>query len=197
MPASVRHRRLRTTTRVQWATRGFIAVVALAAGSLAANAQESAVSLWPTRAPGARGDSALDRPTITPFLAPAGKRNGTGVVIFPGGGYEHLSLDKEGAQVARWLNENGVSAFVVTYRLGPRYQHPAMMSDAQRAVRLVRANAARWMLNPQRIGVMGFSRGYATWRRRSEHTSMPSRRLVATPSTVSARDPTSWCWCTP
>jgi acetyl esterase/lipase len=118
-----------------------------------------ALLLWPAGAPGAVGDSTADRPTITPWLPAAGRANGTAVVVFPGGGYAHLSLDREGAQMARWLNERGVAAFVVRYRLGPRYHHPAMLQDAQRAVRLVRARAADWMLDPQRIGVLGFSAG--------------------------------------
>ena len=118
-----------------------------------------ALLLWPAGAPGALGDSTADRPTITPWLPPAGRANGTAVVVFPGGGYSHLSLDREGAQMARWLNERGVTAFVVRYRLGPRYRHPAMLQDAQRAVRLVRARAAEWKLDPRRIGVLGFSAG--------------------------------------
>ena len=118
-----------------------------------------ALLLWPAGAPGALGDSTADRPTITPWLPAPGQANGTAVVVFPGGGYSHLSLDREGAQMARWLNERGVTAFVVRYRLGPRYRHPAMLQDAQRAVRLVRARAAEWKLDPGRIGVLGFSAG--------------------------------------
>ena len=122
-------------------------------------APEPAILLWTHGAPGALGDSDVDKPTITPYSARSGAANGTGVVIFPGGGYEHLALDHEGAQVAAWLNELGITAFVVSYRLGPRYHHPAMLQDARRAVRLVRANAKRWELNPERVGVMGFSAG--------------------------------------
>jgi acetyl esterase/lipase len=121
---------------------------------------QGALPLWPTGAPGAPGalgDSTADRPTITPFLAPGG--NGAAVVVFPGGGYSHLSVDKEGVQVARWLNTLGVSAFVVQYRLGPRYHHPAMLHDAARAVRTVRARAAEWRVDPARVGVLGFSAG--------------------------------------
>jgi acetyl esterase/lipase len=80
-------------------------------------------------------------------------------VIFPGGGYQHLATDHEGMQVARWLNAAGVTAFVVQYRLGPRYHHPAMLHDAQRAVRLVRARADEWGIDSRRIGVVGFSAG--------------------------------------
>lgn len=108
--------------------------------------------------PDAVGDSVIDRPTITPFLVrtPA---SASAVIVFPGGGYEHLATDKEGFQVARWLNTLGVSAFVVRYRLGPRYHHPAMLEDAKQAMRVVRSRAAAWHLDPHRIGVIGFSAG--------------------------------------
>jgi pectinesterase len=118
-----------------------------------------AVPLWPAAAPGAVGDSAVDRPTVTPFLAPADRATGAAMLVFPGGGYDHLAVDKEGVQVARWLNALGVSAFVVQYRLGPRYRHPAMEQDALRAVRLVRARAAEWGVDARRVGVVGFSAG--------------------------------------
>lgn len=148
-----------TTSPARRVAFGIAALVALAPFRAVASSQEPAIRLWQARAPDARGDSIVDQPSITPFLPPAGKSNGTAIVIFPGGGYQHLAFDKEGADVARWLNGLGVSAFVVTYRLGPRYQHPAMLHDAQRAVRLVRAGAERWGLNAQRVGVMGFSAG--------------------------------------
>lgn len=115
--------------------------------------------LWSGRAPLAQGDSATDRPTITPFLLPAGQGNGTAVVVLPGGGYQHLAMDHEGYQVARWLNSLGVAAFVVQYRLGPKYHHPAELMDAQRAIRTVRSRAAQWGVNPGRVGIMGFSAG--------------------------------------
>lgn len=146
----------------------WLCAVALLAGAPAAAAQTPAfelrgdlpaIALWSGRAPGALGEGADDQPSITPFLPAAGRAAGTAVLVFPGGGYGHLSLDREGAQVARWLNSVGVTAFVVRYRLGPRYHHPVMMQDAQRAVRLVRARAATWSVNPARIGVIGFSAG--------------------------------------
>jgi acetyl esterase/lipase len=120
--------------------------------------QQAEIPLWQTRAPGALGDAAEDQPAITPFIATANDTRAA-VIVFPGGGYEHLASDKEGAQVARWLNTLGVTAFVVRYRLGPRYHHPVMLQDAQRAVRLVRAESARWNVEPSRIGVLGFSAG--------------------------------------
>lgn len=115
--------------------------------------------LWPDGAPGAVGSEGLDVPTITPFLPPPARRTGAAVVVFPGGGYAHLATEKEGVLAARWLNALGVAAFVVQYRLGPRYRHPAMEQDGARAVRTVRARAAEWGLDPRRVGVLGFSAG--------------------------------------
>jgi acetyl esterase/lipase len=115
--------------------------------------------LWPNGAPGALGTEATDKPTLTPYLVPEGKGTGSAVVVFPGGGYQHLAMDHEGDQIARWLNSLGVAAFVVQYRLGPRYHHPVMMQDAQRAIRYVRSHAAEYRVVPAQIGVWGFSAG--------------------------------------
>jgi acetyl esterase/lipase len=115
--------------------------------------------LWPEGAPGALGSADIDRPTITPYLVPAGRGTGTAVVICPGGGYVNLSMDLEGSQIARWLNSIGVTAFVLKYRLGPRYHHPIELGDAQRAIRTVRAKAAQYRVLPNRVGIMGFSAG--------------------------------------
>ena len=115
--------------------------------------------LWANGAPGALGTAQPDRPTITPYLPPEGRANGTAVVVFPGGGYQHLSMVKEGSDVASWLASNGVTAFVVQYRLGPAYHHPAMLDDAQRAIRTVRARATEWGIDPGRVGIIGFSAG--------------------------------------
>ena len=115
--------------------------------------------LWPDGAPGAVGAEAADRPTLTVFAPPADKANGTGVVICPGGGYGFLAEDHEGKQVAQWLNSQGVTAFMLKYRLAPRYHHPAPLQDAQRAMRMVRARASEWHLDPKRIGIWGFSAG--------------------------------------
>jgi len=80
-------------------------------------------------------------------------------VVCPGGGYRNLAIDHEGDQIARWLNSIGVAAFVLKYRLGPRYHHPAMIQDVQRAIRLVRRNAGEYRIDPTRVGVWGFSAG--------------------------------------
>jgi acetyl esterase/lipase len=115
--------------------------------------------LWPDGAPGALGTEDADKPTLTPYLLPEGLGTGTAIVVCPGGGYQHLALDHEGTQVARWLNSIGVAAFVLQYRLGPRYHHPIELGDAQRAIRTVRARAAQYRVLPDRIGIMGFSAG--------------------------------------
>lgn len=80
-------------------------------------------------------------------------------MICPGGGYGALATDHEGTQLARWFNRKGVNAAVLKYRLGARYQHPAPLQDVQRAIRYVRANAKQFKVDPQRVGVMGFSAG--------------------------------------
>lgn len=116
------------------------------------------IVLWPQGAPGALGREAADVPTLTPYLAPKEKATGAAVVICPGGGYGHLA-EHEGRPVAEWLNTVGVTAFVLKYRLGPRYHHPAMLQDAARAVRTVRARASEWGLDPARVGILGFSAG--------------------------------------
>jgi acetyl esterase/lipase len=115
--------------------------------------------LWPDGAPGAQGRADADQPALTPFLMPAGRGTGAAVIVCPGGGYQNLSMEKEGTDIARFLNSIGVSAFVLRYRLGPRYHHPIELGDAQRAIRTVRTRAAEYRLMPDRIGIMGFSAG--------------------------------------
>jgi acetyl esterase/lipase len=114
--------------------------------------------LWPNGAAGAVGDADDDMPTITAYI-PASNPTKTAVVIAPGGGYQHLSMVKEGSDVAAWLNERGVAAFVLKYRLGPKYHSPVEIGDAQRAIRTVRANAAQYGVAADHIGMWGFSAG--------------------------------------
>ena len=121
-------------------------------------AAQAPVILWPDGAPGAVGKDAVDIPTLTPFLPLKEKATGAAIIVCPGGGYSHLA-DHEGGPVAQWLNSIGITAFVLKYRLGPRYHHPAPLQDAARAIRLVRARAAEWKINPERIGILGFSAG--------------------------------------
>jgi acetyl esterase/lipase len=123
-----------------------------------ASAQEpTTFPLWASGAPGALGHEDEDIPTLTYYPALHGVP--TAVIVAPGGGYRGLAMNHEGSQVAYWLNAVGVAAFVLKYRLGPRYHHPIELGDAQRAIRLVRAHAAEYGLKTDRIGMMGFSAG--------------------------------------
>lgn len=119
---------------------------------------ETPIVLWSAGAPGALGKEPGDIPTLTPYLPSKEKATGAAVIVCPGGGYTHLA-DHEGGPVAEWLNSLGVTAFVLKYRLGPRYHHPAPLQDAARAIRFVRSRSAEWGLDPQRIGILGFSAG--------------------------------------
>ncbi len=123
-------------------------------------AQEpQSIPLWPDAPPGALGTDGKDIPTLTPYLAKPEKATGAAVVICPGGGYGGLA-GHEGKDYALWLNEQGIAGFVLKYRLGSAgYRHPVMLGDAARAVRLVRARAAEWPVDPQRVGIMGSSAG--------------------------------------
>lgn len=114
--------------------------------------------LWPNGAPGAVGKEEADIPRLYCYPAP-GDGVHAAVVVLPGGGYNHLVFEKEGAVEARWLNERGVSAYVLQYRLSPRYHYPSPMLDGERAVRMVRSRAKEWRLRADAIGVWGFSAG--------------------------------------
>jgi acetyl esterase/lipase len=134
--------------------------VVLAKGSMSVAAESTKILLWPEGAPDAKGSDDKDKPSLTVYPAPDEKACGTGMIVCPGGGYEHLSMEKEGTTVAQWLNGLGVTAFVLDYRHGGKgYHHPAPLEDAQRALRLVRSNASQWKVDVDRIGIMGFSAG--------------------------------------
>jgi acetyl esterase/lipase len=122
------------------------------------NTPPQEIPLWEGGAPGALGNDEGDKPTLTIYRAPR-VANGTAVIVAPGGGYGVLAMDHEGRQVAYWFNAMGVSAFVLKYRLGPKYHHPIELEDAQRAIRTVRARAQEFGVLPDRIGMMGFSAG--------------------------------------
>ena len=116
--------------------------------------------LWPEGAPGAVGNDAKDKPQVTVYKAADDANTGCAVVICPGGGYGGLAMDHEGHQIARWLNSHGITGVILEYRhRGKGYGHPAPMLDVQRAIRLTRASAPQWNVNPQRVGVLGFSAG--------------------------------------
>ena len=114
--------------------------------------------LWAGRAPGAIGDTFDDIPILYTYPAP-GPGPHAAVIVLPGGGYNHLVTQQEGAAEAKWLSAHGINAFVLIYRLAPRYMYPAAMLDGMRAVRFVRAHAAQWNIRPDAIGVWGFSAG--------------------------------------
>ncbi|HEV8604004.1 MAG TPA: alpha/beta hydrolase [Tepidisphaeraceae bacterium] len=119
-------------------------------------ADRDTLSLWPGAAPGALGDKPEDTPIVQVFLPQ--QPTGASIVVCPGGGYGGLA-NHEGPKVGEWLSSKGITAFVLRYRLGPKYHHPIELGDAQRAIRLVRANAAEWKLDPSHIGILGFSAG--------------------------------------
>lgn len=122
--------------------------------------QPQTFPLWPGEVPGAKGKRPEDIPTLTSYLPPAGKKPTAAVVIFPGGGYVNLMMVKEGSDFALWLNERGIAAFVLKYRLSSGgYHYPEISNDAARAIRHIRAHAADWNIDPEKIGVMGSSAG--------------------------------------
>ncbi|MEZ4995442.1 MAG: alpha/beta hydrolase [Saprospiraceae bacterium] len=140
------------------------------------SAQEMTLPLWPEGIPCendqeievverdiGRVISKVHEPEMVVYLPPVDQRNGTGVVICPGGGYTILAWDWEGTKMAEWFNSFGVAAFVVKYRL-PHWEtedcrDKVALMDAQRAMRIVRSHAGEWQLDAGRIGVMGFSAG--------------------------------------
>jgi len=155
------------------ATGAFILVIAMAV-----MAQETApvIPLWPNGAPGfeaRRNEPELAKdywirnihnPSITVFLPPKGKANGTAVLICPGGGHRELVYNAEGVEPAHYLNNLGVAAFVLKYRLARETNSPYSLKihpreDGDRAMRLIRSRAAEWNLNTNHIGIMGFSAG--------------------------------------
>jgi acetyl esterase/lipase len=166
------------TTSLGYRARRLILLLLLLAGS--AFAQNAPILLWPNGAPGSEGKTAgeavrvtengehivssVHRPSITPFLPSKENATGAAVIIAPGGGHRELWMDHEGYNVARWLSQHGVAAFVLKYRLaldnGSTYTiEGSALADIQRAVRLVRRRASEWGINPEHIGVMGFSAG--------------------------------------
>lgn len=134
--------------------------LAAAAAALAQQPPAHKVELlWPGGAPGAAGEEDSDKPSLTVYPAPEKSAVPTAVIVCPGGGYGFLANDHEGDQIARWLNSLGIQAFVLQYRIAPRYRYPAPLLDAQRAIRFVRAHATDYRIAPGRIGIWGFSAG--------------------------------------
>jgi acetyl esterase/lipase len=139
------------------------------------------IPLWEAgKVPLAKGDAPLDNPFVTVFLPPEGKRNGGSVVVAPGGGDIMLMYGAEGLDIAERYNDWGVAAFVLTYRLAPRYNQAARVLDGKRAIQLVRSRAAEFHLDPKRVGYIGFSAGSTLGRAIAD---------VAGPGDPSAADP--------
>jgi acetyl esterase/lipase len=137
----------------------FVPAILFASLILSRAQMQTPIPLWPNGAPGALGNSSNDIPTLTPYLPDPTNATGAAMVICPGGGYQHLA-PHEGNDYALWLNQHGVTCFVLKYRLGSNgYRHPAMLQDGARAVRLVRARAGDWKIDPKRVGIMGSSAG--------------------------------------
>ena len=169
-----------------------LAGAAVAAAAAVAATEPKVIAVWPGAAPGSeswnyeeretigpqdttRRVSNVTHPTITAYIPDAPIATGTAVVICPGGGFRWLSVDNEGADVARWLNSIGVAAFVLKYRLmrteagvemdrakiaeGRKIVEPMALADGQQAMRLVRAHAGEWGISKDRIGIIGFSAG--------------------------------------
>jgi acetyl esterase/lipase len=128
-----------------------LGLLGLAHASLAGDTKQPAMQpLWP---------DVKDTPGVYVYLPPADKANGAAVVICPGGGYGGLAMSYEGHDVARWLNTLGVAGIVLKYRHAPKYRHPVPLEDAQRSLRYVRAHAKEWKVDPDRVGILGFSAG--------------------------------------
>ena len=137
----------------------FASALLLASIAMSHAQMQTAIPLWPAGAPGALGTSDNDIPTITPYLADGTNATGAAMVICPGGGYAGLAAH-EGNDYALWLNQHGVTCFVLKYRLGSHgYRHPVMLEDAARAVRWVRAHADDYKIDTHRVGIMGSSAG--------------------------------------
>ena len=123
----------------------------------ALHAADTPIPIWPQSAPGALGTTEKDSPTLTPYLPD--KPSGAAMLIIPGGGYGRI-YDGQAEPFALWLNEQGIAAFVLRYRLGTSgYRYPSQLQDALEAMRQIREQAAKWKIDPHRIGAMGFSAG--------------------------------------
>jgi acetyl esterase/lipase len=116
--------------------------------------------LWSDGAPGALGEAPEDVPALLLYPATPQRATGCGIVVCPGGGYGGLAMDHEGYQIADWLNQRGITAWILRYRLGPHgYHHPIQRGDVLRAMRVVRHEAPSVGVDPDRIGIWGFSAG--------------------------------------
>jgi acetyl esterase/lipase len=160
--------------------RLFLFILFFSISPLRANTQLPPVFLWPGGAPGSEGKTAEEKirisesgdhivssvhqPSITPYIPSKEIFDGAAVIVIPGGGHKELWMDHEGYRVAKWLSDHGTSAFILKYRLareeGSTYSIEGnSLPDVQRAIRLIRSRASEWGIDPDRIGVIGFSAG--------------------------------------
>jgi len=151
------------------ASQALVTVLLLAATAVAqppsapppmmASEPAGVIRLWEGAAPAAKGEADHDTPVVTWWPAKQAAGLSAALVVCPGGGYGGLA-DHEGTDYARWLNSQGISAFVLRYRLGSKgYRHPVMLGDVARAIRLVRHDAEKFKVDPTRVGVIGSSAG--------------------------------------
>ncbi len=160
------------------------------------------IYLWPDKVPGeteakhqpvqtpdTKGNvirlTDVTNPTIMVFEPEEGTNTGVGVIVCPGGGYRILAMDKEGYEIAAWLNKPGITAFVLQYRV-PGKQEGAL-NDIQRAIRIVRSRAREWNLDPEKLGIMGFSAGGDLCARASTQYNKSTYVEVGPADTVSCR----------
>jgi acetyl esterase/lipase len=178
----------------------FILLVFFSMNSLAQ--KSDLIYLWPGKVPGEQKDkqppviavsqndnilrySEVTNPAIEVFLPDPSKKNGGAVVVCPGGGYQILAYDLEGTEVAAWLNKLGFTAFVLQYRV-PQKKEGALQ-DVQRAIRFVRSNSQKWNINPEKIGVMGFSAGGSLSARASTLFNNKTYQAVDKTDSISCR----------
>jgi endo-1,4-beta-xylanase len=161
-------------------------LISLSAGAIGAADTRQVIHLWPAGSPTLKGENEKEvtrpenvkpgdrinsiinvhNPSIEVHLPPPDKAVGTGIIVAPGGGHRQLVIGSEGTDIAKWLNDLGVAAFVLKYRLAftPNYQYTVegeALADTQRAIRIVRSRAGEWGVKPDRIGILGFSAGGA------------------------------------
>ncbi len=144
---------------MSWTRLLSLCLVLFVTGGLTA-AEPSVHLLWPDGAPGALGDADKDKPRLLVYLPEKEKANGSAIVICPGGGYGGLAMGHEGHEIAAWANSLGAAGLILDYRhRGKGYGHPHPLMDARRGVRLARHNSKDWGIDPERIGILGFSAG--------------------------------------
>jgi acetyl esterase/lipase len=151
---------MNTRCPLRFASSSTILITLLAAtATIAAEPPSRTIELWPEGAPGATGKSDEDKPAITVSLPDPARNTGAAVLICPGGGFMTRAVDHEGVLIANWFRSRGVAGFVLRYRIGPIYARNVSIQDAQRGIRYVRSHAGDFAIDPNRIGILGFSAG--------------------------------------